>query len=110
MELVTLPRSVPVTPAYLSEGALAVWAEDIERVVACGAVEADSNCFATYCELEAAIRTAWLETTIPKAAYLVELRRLRELLGIAGYRSRLGKVSSNETPKASPFSAAPKSM
>lgn len=109
VELVTPPRNVPVAPGYMTKEARIVWDEDFDRVVACGAVEADSGCFATYCALEAACRPILMSGELPKAAYLVELRRLRELLGIAGHRSRLGKATAQDgAARSSPFSTAPK--
>lgn len=94
----------PVQPKYLSAEAKLVWAEEINRVTACGATDADSSMFARYCEMEAAFRVSIMAgEDFPKAALLTELRRSAELLGIAGVRSRLAKLGGTEPVKSSPF-------
>lgn len=99
----------PIQPAYLSAEAKIVWAEEVRRVTACGATEADSSMFARYCEMEAAFRVQVMAGELPKAALLTELRRSAELLGIGGLRSRLARTGSQkEAPKASPFSIRPR--
>lgn len=80
----------PAMPEYLQPEAKDVWLEEIGRVMVSGVSEMDSSIFATYCSLEACVRKAFKENTAPPAAYLTELRRMRELLGIAGPRTRLG--------------------
>ena len=99
----------PVQPRYLTAEAKLVWAEEIKRVTAMGATEADSSMFARYCEMEAAFRVAIMAGgDFPSGVMLTELRRYAELFGIGGVRSRLAKMGGNEPVKASPFSVRPK--
>lgn len=99
VELVTPARDEPIQPGYLSAEAKAVWAEEAARVVACGVTSADSSLFARYCECEATFRVSVLAGDLPKAALLTELRRMAELLGIAGLKSRLGRGSAPAADK-----------
>lgn len=96
----------PVQPSYLTPEARLVWDEEIHRVSGCGATEADSSIFARYCEMEASFRVAIMAGSLPTTALMTELRRAAELLGIAGLRSRLAKVSQPAT--TSPFTVRPK--
>lgn len=80
----------PIAPDYLAPAAQEVWIEEIGRVMVAGVTELDSSMFATYCALEALVRAAFIAGEPPPAAYLTELRRTRELLGIAGPRVRQG--------------------
>lgn len=86
------PDDPPVQPEGMSTGGRAVWDEEVTRAIAAGACEFDSSLFASYCELTAAIRVAWGsgEPPIPPAAHLSEHRKLAELFGLAGRRSRVG--------------------
>jgi hypothetical protein len=86
------PGDPPVAPDYLMPAAQEVWIEEISRVMLAGVTERDSSLFATYCATEAMVRAAFLSNEPPPAAYLTELRRMRELLGIAGPRTRIGKA------------------
>lgn len=101
--------AVPAMPDYLSPAAQVIWQEELGRVMLGGVVERDSSLFATYCELEAACRKAWKGSrgtppAPPPAAYLTELRRMRELLGIAGPRARAGGGSKpSDQPSSNPF-------
>jgi hypothetical protein len=78
----------PIVPSYLSPAAQEIWMEEISRVMLAGVSERDSSLFATYCSTEALVRAAFIAGEPPPAAYLTELRRMRELLGIAGPRVR----------------------
>ncbi len=84
------PADPPVPPEELTERGRTVWAEEVTRAIAAGACEFDSSLFASYCELTAAIRAAWIsgEGPIPPAAHLSEHRKLSELFGLAGPKSR----------------------
>ena len=108
VHLLSPSPDAPVRPAYLSPEAAVVWDEELRRVVASGATEADSSLFARYCECEASFRRCITLGDLPKAALLTELRRMCELLGIGGFRSRLSKVSlKGSEPEISPFSLRP---
>lgn len=78
----------PIAPDYLSPEAQIVWMEEVGRVMVSGVTERDSSLFARYCAVEALARKAFLAGEPPPAAYLTELRRYSELLGIAGPRVR----------------------
>ncbi len=92
--------SPPLTPDGLSARALDIWEQNLGRVMAAGVGEADSDLFATYCELQGAVRAAWRMGEAPPISALAELRRLAELLGLAGPRSRVARAA---THKDNPF-------
>lgn len=96
------PGALPVRPEGLSAQAEAVWEENIGRVSSTRlATEIDSDLFANYCRLQGAINDCWSLGDVPPAAHLMEARRMQELLGIAGAKSRVVKLS--EPAKANPF-------
>lgn len=103
----TVPATAPVMPQGLSQAAQTIWTEEARRVATAGTTEADSSLFARYCEMEAWARAAFAGGELPKLALLTELRRVGELLGIAGARSRLAHTGKTEPAKASPFAAKP---
>lgn len=86
------PTDPPVQPEQMTDAARAVWDDEVTRAIAAGACEFDSSLFASYCELTAAIRQGWTagEGPIPPAAHLSEHRKMAELFGLAGRRSRVG--------------------
>jgi phage terminase small subunit len=101
---IIVPGSPPAQPDYLTPEAIDVWQEEIGRVMSAGVVEIDSSLFARYCSLEALIRKAFeADGEPPPAAYLTEARRMGELLGIAGRKSRVGKVTDDPTKQVNPF-------
>jgi phage terminase small subunit len=91
------PGDPPIMPDYLPPAAQEVWIEEIGRVMVAGITELDSSLFATYCATEALVRAAYIAGEPPPAAYLSELRRMRELLGIAGPRVRQGAKPGGAT-------------
>ncbi|KTT98689.1 hypothetical protein [Sphingomonas sanguinis] len=107
-EIGTPAKSAPIPPRYLTKEARSVWREELDRVTACGITDADSSLFARYCTMEALYRDQISAGELPKAALLTELRRMAELLGIAGLRSRLARVGTADKPTASPFTVRPK--
>lgn len=101
---IIVPGSPPQMPDYLTPAAEIVWQEEIGRVMATGVTEIDSSLFARYCSLEALIRQAFGSSPEPPpAAYLTEARRMAELLGIAGRKSRVGKIADDPTQSSNPF-------
>jgi phage terminase small subunit len=101
---IIVPGNPPAMPDYLSPEAIDVWQENIGRVMASGTTELDSDLFARYCATEALVRKAFKAGgEAPPAAYLTLLRQYAELLGIAGRRSRVGKVANDPTQNANPF-------
>lgn len=93
----------PIMPDYLPPAAREVWIEELGRVMVAGITERDSSLFATYCATEALVRAAYISGEPPPAAYLTELRRMRELLGIAGPRVRQGAKPGGATSNENPF-------
>lgn len=93
-------QSPPIMPEFLAEDptmepARLVWGENLERVTANGCHEGDSDLFARYCIQESGYRAhvrAWLSGAegieSPPAAMIESLRKMGELLGIAGPSSR----------------------
>jgi len=100
---ILIAGSPPAQPDYLTPEAEIVWQEEIGRVMATGVTEIDSSLFARYCSLEALIRKAFMGNEPPPAAFLTEARRMAELLGIAGRKSRVGKVADDPTKSSNPF-------
>jgi phage terminase small subunit len=99
-----VPGSPPAMPDYLKPEAIDVWQEEIGRVMAAGVVEIDSSLFARYCSLEALVRQAFnAGDEPPPMAALTVLRQYGELLGIAGRKSRVGKVADDPTKTGNPF-------
>jgi len=92
--------SSPVMPDYLAEEecmhpARTIWLENIERVLKNGCDDGDSDFFARYCIQEAGYRQhvrRWLagdpEVSAPQTSAVESLRKMSELLGIAGPSSR----------------------
>lgn len=102
VELVVADAPPCMPETGLTPEAEVVWQEEIGRVIAAGNTELDSSLFADYCELTAVIRKAWKEGIAPPAAYLTNVRQMRELLGIGGRKSRVG-VKPDGSAKANPF-------
>lgn len=100
--IVQLVEDTPVAPAWLSAGAKEVWADDLARVVACGAREPDSHFFATYCEMMARFIASVKAGDPLNAAFVSELRKQAEMLGIAGAKARLSR-GGEQTPASNPF-------
>lgn len=92
----------PMIPDYLTPEAQEVWMEEIGRVMVSGVGERDSSLFGRYCATEALARKAFIAGEPPPAAYLTELRRMAELLGIAGPRARTG-VKAPDANSKNPF-------
>lgn len=81
-------QTTPIMPTYLSKEAKEIWFEELERVVGAGINESHSSTFARYCSLEAANRAAFAKGEVPRGAYMSEVRKLSEMLGIAGIAGR----------------------
>jgi hypothetical protein len=93
------PNELPKRPDWLTPAGEEVWMDDIGRVAA-GRLsgEADATMFGNYCNLQGAIIQAWraLAKGVPGAkapppTALSEVRKLQEMLGIAGVKSRIVK-------------------
>jgi hypothetical protein len=101
------PQTMPVRPDSLTPGGSEMWTDLIEHVAGPLATARDSMLFSQLCNLAAAINEAWASGAAPPATYMSELRRLSELFGIAGVKSRIGRVVAAE-PKSNPFAALAK--
>lgn len=100
--LVELAKDYPIAPDWLSEPAKEFWAVDLPRVVKCGATEVDSNMFGLYCETMATFIAEQKSGVPSNAAFRSELRKQMEMLGIAGPKARLSRVTDSVSP-ANPF-------
>ncbi len=99
-----VPGDPPQMPEYLTPEAQIVWQEELGRVMAAGVTELDSSLFARYCSYEALVRRAFQAGgEPPPAASLTALRQHAEMLGIAGRKSRVGKVNNDPTKSSNPF-------
>lgn len=72
--------------------AVAIWEEVAGRVIQTGVTELDSNLLARYCAVQAAAEQLMERGEMPPSAALAELRRMEELLGIAGPKSRVARL------------------
>ena len=80
------PLALPQQPDWLTAEAVEVWLDDIGRVKL--ATESDSTLFANYCTLQGGILKAVRANEMPPIAAFAEVRKMQEILGIAGARSR----------------------
>ncbi len=96
------PDDPPMMPDMTPEAEI-VWQQQLPRVMATGVVELDSEFFSIYCHLIAAIRKVHAVGDAAPASHYPEARRLSELLGIAGPKSRVGRTPP-QTPVSNPFS------
>ena len=91
----------PQMPEYLTPEAEIVWQETVGRAMHVGVAEADSSLLGRYCAMEALSRkTLGSGEPIP-ASVLTALRQMEELLGIAGPKSRIGRVTDGKS--SNPF-------
>jgi hypothetical protein len=90
IEFIVEPDSLPVEPEGLTEGGRSVWLDLVPHCAGQLATARDSMLLGQLCNLVGACNTAWASGSAPPAAFLSELRKLSELFGLAGRRSRLG--------------------
>ncbi len=84
------PNALPSQPTWLTAEGEEIWQDDLGRVIASRIVtERDSTAFGNYCNLQGMIVQCWKKGEAPPITALVEARRLQEVFGIAGARSRL---------------------
>lgn len=93
---IVVPNSPPVMPEYLSPGAVAVWEENLGRVIAAGVKECDSDFFARYCELEASLRACWRDGMAPPSSAIGKANEMAIALGIGGPKSRVAKADTSK--------------
>lgn len=82
--------ALPQMPDWLSPAAQEIWLEDLGRVTAHRLVtEKDTTAFANYCAMQALIVECFKKGEAPPITALAEVRKLQELFGIGGAKSRL---------------------
>jgi hypothetical protein len=84
------PESLPQRPDSLTEAGQLVWLDNIGRAAANRlATERDSTIFGQFCKLVGALNLAWSAGEVPPIVAITEARRMAELFGLAGVKSRL---------------------
>lgn len=91
----------PQMPDYLTPEAEIVFQETVGRVMHAGVAEADSSLLGRYCAMEALSRETLAKGEPIPASVMTALRQMEELLGIAGPRSRVGRVTDGKS--SNPF-------
>lgn len=91
----------PQMPDYLTAEAIDVWQETVGRVMHVGVGEADSSLLGRYCAMEALSRKTLAGGEPIPASVMTALRQMEELLGIAGPKSRIGRVTDGKS--SNPF-------
>ena len=91
----------PQMPDFLTPQAEIVWQETVGRVMQVGVAEPDSSFLARYCAMEALSRETLGKGDPIPASIMTALRQMEELLGIAGPKSRIGRVSDGKS--SNPF-------
>lgn len=86
----------PQMPDYLTAEAEIVWQETVGRVMAVGVSESDSLLLGRYCAMEAISRKTLQSGEPIPSSVMTALRQMEELLGIAGPKSRIGRVSDGK--------------
>jgi hypothetical protein len=93
------PDALPIEPAWLTAEGRDAWLELVGRVAATRlANERDSALFGVLCNLQGNLAACWRAGEVPPAAHLGEFRRLCELFGLAGARSRLTVAAALGAP------------
>lgn len=88
----------------LTDHGLIVWDELAPRAVEQGTLKpADGIAFSIMCNLVAQVQQATRAGDAPPAAHLSECRRLLELFGLAGERSRVVGGAAPAKPAPNPF-------
>lgn len=82
------PNAMPQQPNWLTAEAEEVWMDDVGRVKL--ATESDSTLFANYCSLQGSLIKAIRSNEVPPITAFTEVRKMQEVLGIGGARSRVG--------------------
>jgi hypothetical protein len=101
---IVAPDDMPQRPDFLTTAGEEVWMDTIGEVSANRLVSSrDTELFATFCNLAGANRMAWRAGEVPPLGAIAEMRRLMELFGIAGAKSRVVKVDKGG-PGGNPFS------
>lgn len=98
------PVALPQQPDWLTEDGRQVWLDNIGRVSSVfGAREVDSDLFANFCNLQGAVTKVWRSGEVPPITALMEVRKMMEMLRIAGPTSRVVKIDDGAKPAGNPF-------
>ena len=98
---IAAPSDLPVRPEWLTPAGEEAWANELGRASSVGfATELDSALFGSFCNLLGAADLIWRRGEVPPVAHLAEIRKLAELFGLAGERSRVGRTQG--PPSISP--------
>lgn len=88
------PARIPIAPDWLTEGGREQWLDLSAITTELGtASAADSAALATLANLQGALAECWAGGFMPPTTALVEFRRLSEMFGIAGVKSRVVKTA-----------------
>jgi phage terminase small subunit len=106
---VSTSNALPIKPDWLSPAGQTIWDENVTRAAAVGVTEHDTVIFTIFCNLTGEIVQAVQAGKAVSIAAQTEVRRLGELLGLAGPRSRI--VMDNPASKGTrnPFVRRPRS-
>lgn len=98
------PTALPQQPDWLTEAGSQVWLDNIGRVSSVrGAREVDSDLFGNFCNLQGAVAKAWRLNEVPPVTALMEVRKMMEMLRIAGPSSRVTKLEDTGKPVSNVF-------
>ena len=89
--------TLPVKPDWLTATGDLIWHDNIARAATIGITEHDSVVFAIFCNLTGEIAQAMRAGKMVSIAAQTEVRRLAELLGLAGPKSRV--IVKNPPPE-----------
>ena len=95
--------ALPVKPDWLSAAGELIWHENVDRAATMGVTEHDRVVFTMFCNLTGEIAQIVRAGKMVSIAAQTEARRLAELLGLAGPKSRI--IMDNPVPEvgSNPF-------
>jgi hypothetical protein len=97
VEVVT-SSALPVKPDWLSAAGELIWDENVDRAATTGVTAHDSVIFTIFCNLTGDIAQTVRAGKVVSITAQTEARRLAELLGLAGPKSRV--ITGNSPPEA----------
>jgi phage terminase small subunit len=96
---VAASSALPVKPDWLTAAGQKIWDENKARAATIGITEHDTVIFTIFCNLTGEIAQAVRAGKAVSIAAQTEVRRLGELLGLAGPKSRI--IVDNPAPEVS---------
>ncbi|RUT32635.1 hypothetical protein EMQ25_05670 [Arsenicitalea aurantiaca] len=98
------PNAMPMRPQWLTAEGEEVWLDDLGRVQANRLVtEKDSTAFGNYCNLQGMIIKCFRAGEAPPITAMAEVRKLQELFGIGGAKTRLQIKGLEKGGTGNPF-------